>query len=116
MNINTRVRHYWRKVEYDQLFDLLDNGKLQENNYDPSEANQNYNYFTVDAVFTWEYAPGSFINLVCKNNAEALNKIVSERYFKNFSNTMEADQNNNISLKVIYFLDYLQLKKKKIKN
>ncbi|HET9434624.1 MAG TPA: DUF5916 domain-containing protein, partial [Chitinophagaceae bacterium] len=35
---------------------------------------------------------------------------------KNFGNTMEADQNNNISLKVIYFLDYLQLKKKKTKN
>ena len=116
MNINTRVRHYWRNVEYDQLFDLLDNGKLKENNYTPSEANQNYNYFTVDAVFTWEYAPGSFINLVWKNNAEVFNRIVSERYFKNFSNTMEADQNNNISLKVIYFLDYLQLKRKKIKN
>ena len=43
-------------------------------------------------------------------------KTVEESYFKNFGNTMEADQNNNISLKVIYFLDYLQLKKKKTKN
>ena len=32
-------------------------------------------------------------------------------YFKNFGNTLEADQNNNLSLKVIYFLDYLDIKK-----
>jgi hypothetical protein len=116
MNVNTRVRHYWRRVEYDELFDLQVDGKLKENNYVPSEANQNYNIVTVDAVFTWQYAPGSFINLVWKNNTEAFNRIVNENYFKNFGNTIETDQNNNISLKVIYFLDYLQLKKKKTKN
>jgi Domain of unknown function (DUF5916) len=38
---------------------------------------------------------------------------VERSYFKNFGNTIEANQNNNLSLKVIYFLDYLQLKKKK---
>jgi hypothetical protein len=113
MNLNTRVRHYWRKVKYDQLFDLLPDGSLTENNYNPSEANQNYNAFTVDAVFTWEYAPGSFINLVWKNNTEDFNRFVTKNYFKNFSSTMDADQNNNISFKIIYFLDYLQLKKKK---
>jgi hypothetical protein len=42
--------------------------------------------------------------------------LVEESYIKNLGNTIEADHNNNISLKVIYFLDYLQLKKKKTKS
>jgi hypothetical protein len=116
MNINTRIRHYWSQVRYNQLFDLLDNGKLQPNNAEPSQANQNYNIFTVDAVFTWEFAPGSFINLVWKNSSEDFNRFVTESYFKNFSNTMDVGANNNLSFKIIYFLDYLQLKKHKTKG
>lgn len=113
LKLNTRVRHYWSKVDYDQLFDLLPDGTLQANNANPDEANQNYNAFNVDATFTWEFAPGSFMNIVWKNAAYDFNRIVDHGYFKNFGNTMEVDQNNNLSLKVIYFLDYLQLKKKK---
>ena len=118
MYITTRARHYWSKVIYKELYDLLDNGKLQPNNTNPAEANTNYNVFTLDATYTWQFAPGSFINIVWKNSAEDGNNIVQEGYFKNFNNTMKTDQNNNLSFKVIYFLDYLQLKnhKKKTKS
>jgi hypothetical protein len=116
MNINTRLRHYWSKVDYDQLYDLVDNGKLQENSTNPDEANQNYNAFTVDAVFTWQFAPGSFVNIVWKDAAYDFKQQAERGYFKNFGNTLEVDQNNNLSLKVIYFLDYLQLKNKKKKT
>jgi hypothetical protein len=111
MNINTRIRHYWSKVDYKEFFTLLPDGGLQKNNSFAGNVNQNYNAFNIDAVFTWQYAPGSFINLVWKNAAYDFNRIVNDGYFKNFNNTMEADDNNNLSLKVIYFLDYLQLKK-----
>ncbi|WP_425333451.1 DUF5916 domain-containing protein [Elizabethkingia meningoseptica] len=53
--------------------------------------------------------------MVWKNAIYDYTNLVEKSYFKNFGNTIEADQNNNISLKVIYFLDYLQLKKKKTK-
>jgi hypothetical protein len=111
MNINTRIRHYWSRVVYDQLFDLQDNGKLLANAANPADANQNYNAFTVDAVYTWQFAPGSFINVVWKNSAYDFNRVIDHDYLKNLSNTVQADQNNNISLKVIYFLDYLKFRK-----
>lgn len=111
MNINTRVRHYWSKVHYKEFFTLQQDGGLQKNNVFNDNVNQNYNAFNVDAVFTWQYAPGSFINLVWKNAAYDFNRFVDNGYFKNFNKTMEADDNNNLSLKVIYFLDYLQIKK-----
>jgi len=113
MNINTRIRHYWSKVTYKEFFTLLQDGGLQKNTAFNQNVNQNYNAFNIDAVFTWQYAPGSFINLVWKNAAYDFNRIADHGYFRNFNNTMNADDNNNLSLKVIYFLDYLQLKKKK---
>jgi hypothetical protein len=113
-----RVRHYWSRLNYKELFTLQQDGGLEKNTTYTGDVNPDYNDFTVDAVFTWEFAPGSFINVVWKNNTNyfvqtpygALN---SENYFKNFNHTMDSPQNNNFSIKVIYFLDYLQLKNKK---
>lgn len=111
MNITTRIRHYWSNVDYDQLYELSDNGKLNEVAHNPDEANVNYNFFTVDAVYTWQFAPGSFINIVWKNAAENYNSFFEKGYTRNFRETMRTDDNNNLSLKVIYFLDYFQLRK-----
>ena len=62
-------------------------------------------------VYTWEFAPGSFLNIVWKNAAQHSTNDVEKRYFKNLGNTISGDSNNNFSVKVIYFLDYLKLKK-----
>ena len=64
-------------------------------------------------TYTWEFSPGSFLNIVWKNAVYDFADLVEANYFKNFGNTLQSDQNNNLSLKVIYFLDYLTLKKKK---
>ena len=113
MNINVRARHYWIKVDYDKFFTLTLDKKLIPSPGFTENVNQNRNIFNIDAVYTWQFAPGSFINITWKNFADGFNRIVNENYFKNFGNTMRADENNNLSFKVIYFLDYLQLKKKK---
>ena len=112
MGINTRVRHYWSKADYKEFFTLLQNGDLEKNNIFNDNVNQNVNFFNIDMTYTWEFAPGSFINIVWKNSAFDFKNDVEKNYFKNFNNTIETDQNNNLSLKVIYFLDYLQLRKK----
>jgi hypothetical protein len=112
MYINTRVRHYWSQVTNKQFYTLQPDGHLLETNNFTGNADQNYNFFTVDAGYTWEFAPGSFIYLVWKNAAEDFNQQVNENYFKNFSKTMSADESNNLSLKIIYFLDYLDFRKK----
>ncbi len=116
MNINTRIRHYWSKVNYQAFFTLQEDGSLVKNTTFSEDPNQNLNFFNIDMVYTWQFAPGSFINIVWKNAAIQYNQVVQDGYFKNFSNTMKEDDNNNISFKVIYFLDYLQLKKWKKKK
>ncbi|HEY6062227.1 MAG TPA: DUF5916 domain-containing protein, partial [Chitinophagaceae bacterium] len=116
MNLTARLRHYWSKVDYKEFFTLLPDGHLEKNSSFNENVNQNINFFNIDATFTWQFAPGSFINLVWKNAAFDYNQVVNDGYLKNFSNTMKADDNNNISLKIIYFLDYLQLKTHKKKD
>ncbi len=111
MGLNLRVRHYWSKVDYREFFTLLNNGELQKNLSFNDTVNQNVNFFNIDMVYTWQFAPGSFLNIVWKDASFTGNKIIEKDYLKNFSNTVDADQNNNISLKIIYFLDYLDLKK-----
>ncbi|HEX7903218.1 MAG TPA: DUF5916 domain-containing protein [Chitinophagaceae bacterium] len=118
MGLNTRVRHYWSKVDYKEFFTLLLDGRLVKNTVFNQNKNQNVNFFNVDMVYTWQFAPGSFLNLVWKNSVVDVANQVEKSYIKNFDRTLEADQNNNLSLKVIYFLDYLDFKswKKKTKS
>lgn len=124
MGIRADMRHYWSKVDYkdatQNFYKLLDNGKLEHTTTYTGNANQNYNAFNIDAVYTWEFAPGSLINIVWKNTnpVDNFNQVTKDGYFTNLNNTLDKSHSNNISFKILYFLDYLQLKnhKKKAKG
>ena len=104
-------RHYWSKVKSKEFFHLNDDGTLSATAA-PAEINhQNYNNFYINAVYTWQFAPGSFLNIVWKDESSTFDKEIQHHYFKNFDRTLGAPQNNNLSVKLIYFLDYLDFKK-----
>ncbi len=113
MGLSFRARHYWSMVNNRQYFTLKQDGSMinNPNNYS-SASDYNVNYFNIDMVYTWQFALGSFINIVWKNAIGTQDTDVATAYFKNFSNTLTAPQLNSLSLRVIYFLDYLSLKKK----
>jgi hypothetical protein len=111
MGITLRVRHYWSKVAPKQFYELDKFGDLVT----PSVAftknvNQNYNFFSADLVYTWQFAQGSFINVVWKDVAESFNRDFEKNYFNNFDKTINGQQSNSFSVRVIYFLDYLTAK------
>jgi len=111
--ITFRARHYWSEVKQKQLYDLQADGTLKPTTHSTVTMNhQNFNIFNIDAVYTWQFAPGSFINVVWKNQADHFDGIVNNSYFKNFDNTISSPQNNNLSVKIIYYLDYLKFRKK----
>jgi hypothetical protein len=115
--ITLRARHYWSKVEIKQLYDLQDDGTLQPTIHSNVNRNhQNYNIFNIDAVYTWQFAPGSFLNIVWKEESSTFDDQVRYEYFKNVGRVVSAPQNNNLSIKIIYFLDYLDFKKWKRKE
>jgi hypothetical protein len=116
MYITLRVRHYWSKVANKEFFNLNTDGSLASNSGVTQNLNQNYNAFNVDMVYSWRFAPGSEINIVWKNAIGTFDNNVVTDYVKNVNNTLGSPQNNSISFKILYFLDYLQLQKRKPAN
>lgn len=113
MGITFRARHYLSTVDNREFYLLNRDGSLEPNpgGNDQPTKNNNVNFFNIDMVYTWQFAPGSFLNIVWKDAASHFDARVENNYFKNLGNTIGQDNNNNLSLKIIYFLDYLNLKK-----
>ena len=88
----------------------MENGHLKHNSSFAGDVNQNYNAFNVDVVFTWQFAPGSFLNIVWKDESFLAADRLRRSYFHNVDDVVASPQNNNLSIKLIYYLDYLQLK------
>ena len=111
MGLTFRARHYWRKVDYKQFLLLENDGSVRDIGYVPRNPETNVNFFNIDMVYTWQFALGSFINIGWKNAGFSSISDVRTPYYKNLSNTLRDPKENNFSIKVIYFLDYLDIKK-----
>ena len=113
MGITLVGRHYVRSLSNDQLFFLNEDGTLKENAIEPKSNDRTANYFNIDMVYTWQIAQGSFINVVWKNAITRFDAYHRNGYFDNLRETVVENQNNNLSLKLIYFLDYNTLVNKR---
>ena len=113
MGITFRLRHYWSQVHYTRFFTLIDEGEVEDLTLASQNPDDNVNFFNIDMVYTWQFAPGSFLNIGWKNAAALFDQDIDGKYFHNLHNTIQNPQQNTLSVKVIYYLDYLNLKKKR---
>jgi hypothetical protein len=113
MSLNLWLRQYRSKGDYNKFFTLANDGSLVENNEYQGEHNFNYNMFNIDLVFAWEFSPGSMLNVVWKNAIHKEDDLYQLDYFDNLSRLMRSPQINNLSLKLLYYLDYQMITKKK---
>ncbi len=111
MGLTFRARHYSSVVDAKKYFSVNKDGTLSSRPDYAENLDRNVNFFNIDMVYTWQFAPGSFLNVVWKNATVNQSDLVGTGYFGNLQNTLQSDQNNNVSLKVIYFLDYLMVKR-----
>lgn len=111
--INIRARHYWSDVEVKEFYDLQPDGSLRPTRHsDVPHENQNFNIVNVDAQYTLQFAPGSFLNIVWKNQGlDVYDPDYISKYGKNLVRTLDAPASNNFSVKVIWYLDYLNVRK-----
>jgi len=119
MNLNVRARHNWTRVKYYGFSQLNQYGDLMSTSYTGMDNdgnpihNTNFNAFNIDLIYTWQIGPGSFLNFVYKNAIISETSDITPKYFENFGEMITSDQGNSFSLKVIYFIDYLSLKRKR---
>jgi hypothetical protein len=119
MGFNFRLRHYWNKVDYFNYFNLSNEGDVEPiaytgkdlatDNYEKHDVN--FNVFNIDAVYSWQIAPGSFVNVVWKDAVQEVNNRVDMNFSDNFKNVLSTDHQQNLSVRLIYFLDYTQIKR-----
>ena len=110
VSLSLMARHYYAQGKYNSYYTLMGNGYLLAN----STYNENhdfiFNTFNVDMVFSWIFAPGSSLNVVWKNEITGEKAYATGNYFNNFDATFHEPQLNNISFKVLYYIDYQRLK------
>ncbi len=112
MSLSLRARHYWSQVKYTDYFALNDKGGESATSYYENN-NINFNAVTLDVIYTWQFAPASEMSVVWKNNILTENSELVYNYLHNVNNTLAASQLNSFSLKILYYLDYQNLRRRK---
>ncbi len=99
-------RHYWSPITYDsQYFQLEDDGTLTPNSY-TGDNDINYNVWNLDLSYTWEFAPGSQLIALYRNNIFNEDTKSQLEFDENLQNLFKQPGEHNISLKLIYYIDY----------
>ena len=112
MSFNIRLRHYVSNVHYRDFAQLSPGGLETPVVGYAANRDNTFNAFNVDAVYSWWFAPGSQVSIVWKNASASFFQAneATPLYFENLSNTINTPHNNNVSIKVLYYLDYLALR------
>lgn len=109
--LSFKLRHYWRTIDYTSFYLLAKNGTLKDD-ADFTIDNINTNYFNIDLAYTWRFAPGSELSVVWKNSISNEADHIVANYMENLQNFKTFEQNNSLSFRLIYYIDYLTLKQR----
>ena len=111
MGLSFRMRHYWSEADYQEFYNLSEQGTYLSSEYQGNE-NRNYNAFNVDMVYSYTFAPASEISVVWKNSIISDSDQLREDYFANVNTMLDAPTSNSISVRLLYFIDYSTLVKR----
>lgn len=118
MGLNLRARHYWSKRNNFKNYTLQKDGNLLgyiNTPYGPS-SDTDFNTFNLDLIYAWEFSPGSQLSIAYKNASLTSNNQATSGYYYNLFNTFKQPQNNNFSIKLLYYIDYQNLKRSLFKS
>ncbi|MDY0103562.1 MAG: DUF5916 domain-containing protein [Lentimicrobium sp.] len=110
ISVSLGFRHFWQKAEYTAYYTLQENGYLTADPEYMYDHHFNYNFFSIDLNIDWEFAPGSLLSLVWKNNIQQYNNNYEILFSDNLRDMFGSPQLNMFSIKALYHLDYLMIK------
>lgn len=105
LSLTLRIRHYWSYGLYDYYGGLDSEGYIIRDDSFTGNADFNFNAFNTDLIFAWQFGPGSFLNIVYKNDLQRDEQDIELSYFNNVRSVLEEGQRNTITMKVVYFFD-----------
>ncbi len=115
MALSLRTRHDWTTADYQSFHELAEDGTFPESSY-TDEIDFSNSFFSVDLVYNWNFAPGSDLNIVWKNNIAGENtdpniNYNSRSYLDGVNALGQFPQQNSISMRLTYYLDQTNFKK-----
>jgi hypothetical protein len=111
MSFNIKFRHHWEQVKNHSYHELDKNGYLSPSIELEDKHDMNFNAWNIDLSYSWWFAPGSELSIVWKNAILTNGEALETHYRDNLSALMNNPQENSLSLKMRYYLDYQYLKK-----
>jgi hypothetical protein len=109
MDLSFKLRYHFDQVENTEFKSLDNDGYLYASDYD-GEHNINYTTWTGNLNFNWLFAPGSKMSLVWNHAITNDDRTIRNHWLDNVEQSLTLPQENSLSLKVIYYLDYLYIK------
>ncbi len=110
MALQLTLRNYYSQVNYSQFYALADNGDLDNTNYS-NENDNTFNSWNFDLRYSWWIAPGSELTILYRNNADIFKyEDLKKGYINNVQDLLDNPKNNNLSLRLVYFIDYNRIK------
>ena len=104
------LRHSWNRIDNENIFHLNRDGSLK-----PSDAYSDptlrINFFNVDLKYVLWFAPGRELNLLYRASLANSDDATNLGYLQNIQSLSSLPADNFFSLRLVYFLDYAQIKK-----
>jgi hypothetical protein len=116
MNLSLRMRHYWSQVKYVSYYNTDAEGFYVDRPFVDGN-DKNFNVFNIDMFYTWDFKYGSRLVLGWKNwlaDDFPVDGTSYKTYFSNLGRVIQNPHANELTVRLIYYLDYLSLRKKKI--
>ncbi len=114
MGLTIGIRHYWSDRRNKAFYLLQNDGRLASyTDSAPQGLDRNYNAFNVDLIYNWQFLPGSVLSIAYKDASETNLNYFTKKYADNLGGILSAPQNNSLSVKVLYYIDYLNFKGRK---
>ena len=115
MNITLRARHYWNRVTYQEFYNIDQGGWWIKRAFIPGQ-DQNVNLWNMDVFFTWDFNYGSRFIVGWKNwlaNEEPIDGNRYRNYTANAYRMLLSPHGNELTTRLIFFIDYNSIRKKK---
>ena len=113
--LNLSFRHFWSTARFadGEFSTLKDQGELFSYDYEINDENDpdaNFNIWNLDLSYRWQFAPGSEAVLLYRNAIFNEDKLSYLDFDDSLDNLFAQPARNNISLRIVYFIDYNNLK------
>lgn len=113
--LNLSFRHFWSTASFakNNYSELIGKGNLRPIDYEITNGNDpdaNFNIWNLDLSYRWQFAPGSEAVLLYRNSIFNEDKLSNLNFEESLDNLFEQPARHNVSLRIVYFIDYNRVK------